>query len=119
LGNFLHGNRETSVGSEKNQPDRSGKDEVHNPDMNAAEESDRLEVPEEAANKVKAKESLEGRSRAKENAQQCDAGSTQSEQTVRDFSLVGKYIPALYGGPLGAPMAKEPGWRDVHCPLRR
>jgi group II intron reverse transcriptase/maturase len=67
--------------SEKNQTDRSGKDEVRSPDTNAAEESDRLEVPEKAANKVKAKESPEGRSRTKENTNQFDVGSTQSEQT--------------------------------------
>ncbi len=67
MGNFLYGNRETSVVSEKNKSDRSGKDVIRNPDMNVAEESDRLEVPEKAVNEAKAKEPLEGRSRAKEN----------------------------------------------------
>jgi biotin carboxyl carrier protein len=46
---------------DKNTTDRSGKDKVRNPDTNAAEESDRLEVPEKAANKAKAKESSEGK----------------------------------------------------------
>src|SRR5438094_422142 len=41
LGNFLNGNRETSAVSEKNQADRSGNDESRNPDVHAAEESDR------------------------------------------------------------------------------
>jgi len=68
--------------SEKNPSDRSGKDKVRTPDVNAAEESDRLEVPRKAANKAKAEESLEGRSRAKENTVESDAGSTQSEPTA-------------------------------------
>ena len=68
--------------SEKNPTDRSGKDEVRNPDTNGAEESDRLEVPEKAANTAKAEESPEGRSRTKENTNQSDVGSTQSEQTA-------------------------------------
>ena len=54
MGNFLYGNRETSVVSEKNKSDRSGKDVIRNPDMNVAEESDRLEVPEKAVNEAKA-----------------------------------------------------------------
>ena len=68
--------------SEKNKSDRSGKDVIRNPDMNVAEESDRLEVPEKTVNEAKAKEPLEGRSRAKENTAESDAGSTQSEQTA-------------------------------------
>ena len=68
--------------SEKNKADQSGKDLIRNPDVNAAEESDRLEVPEKAANEAKAEEPLEGRSRAKENTAKSDTGSTQSEQTV-------------------------------------
>jgi len=68
--------------SEKNKSDRPGKDVIRNPGMNMAEESDRLEVPEKAVNEAKAKEPLEGRSRAKENTTESDAGSTQSEQTA-------------------------------------
>jgi hypothetical protein len=47
--------------------DRSGKGQARHPDMHAAEKSDRLVVPEKAANDAKAEERLEGRSRGKEN----------------------------------------------------
>lgn len=47
--------------------DRSGNGNAGNPDVNAAEKSDRSIVPEKAANEAKAKELLEGRGRAKEN----------------------------------------------------
>ena len=47
--------------------DRSGKGEARHPDKHAAEESDRLVVPEKAANDAKAEELPEGRSRGKEN----------------------------------------------------
>jgi len=62
---LLHGNRENSVVSEGT--DRSGKGQARHPDMHAAEKSDRLVVPEKAANDAKAEERLEGRSRGKEN----------------------------------------------------
>jgi hypothetical protein len=65
LGNFLNGNREISAVSEGT--DRSGNGNAGNPDVNAAEKSDRLVVPEKAANEAKAKELLEGRGRTKEN----------------------------------------------------
>ena len=68
--------------SEKNKSGRSGKDIIRNPDMNVAEESDRLEVPEKTVNEAKAEEPLEGRSRAKENTAESAAGLTQSEQTA-------------------------------------
>jgi hypothetical protein len=81
LGNFLHGNREASVVSEK-EPLRPVRERLNlNPDMHAAEESDWLIVPEKEANEANAKEPLEGRSRTKENTIEPDAGSTQSEQT--------------------------------------
>jgi RNA-directed DNA polymerase len=66
---------------EKNHSDRSGKDDIRNPDMNVAEESDRLVVPRKVANEAKAEEPLEGRGRTKENTLKPDTGSTQSEQT--------------------------------------
>ena len=47
--------------------DRSGKGKARHPDMHAAEKSDRLVVPEKAANDAKAEERLEGRGRGKEN----------------------------------------------------
>ena len=47
--------------------DRSGKGKARHPDMHAAEQSDRLVVPEKAANDAKAEERLEGRGRGKEN----------------------------------------------------
>jgi retron-type reverse transcriptase len=50
--------------------------------VNAAEESDRLIVPEKVTNGAKAEELLEERSRTKENTIEPDTGSTQSEQTV-------------------------------------
>ncbi len=81
--------------SEKNQTDWSGKEQVRNPDVNAAEESDRLIVPEKAANEAEAEESEkvtneaeaeespEGRGRAKENTIETGAGLTQSKPTAR------------------------------------
>jgi RNA-directed DNA polymerase len=81
LGNFLNGNRETFAVSE-NQSDRYGNDESRNPDMNAAEESDRPIVPEKAVNEAQAEELLEGRGRTKENTMESDTGSTPSEPTV-------------------------------------
>ena len=82
MGNFLNGNRETSVVSEKEQlrPVREG--QSPNPDVNAAEESDWSIVPEKAANEAQAEEPQEGRGRAKENTNESDVGSTQSEQTA-------------------------------------
>lgn len=65
-GKLSVGNRETSTTSERNQidPRRKKKPDA---DAHVMEESDRLVVPEKAANKVKAEESLEGRGWTKEN----------------------------------------------------
>lgn len=69
------------------QPDRSGKDLIRNPDMHAPEESDRVEVSKKSSNKMEARacemaESLEKRTRAKENMNQTSTDSTQSESAV-------------------------------------
>ena len=69
--------------SEKDQSDRAGKDHSPNPGMYAKEESDWLIVPEKAANEAQAEESPEGRGRAKENTNESDTESTQSEQPVQ------------------------------------
>jgi RNA-directed DNA polymerase len=65
---------------ERLRPVRKGKS--HNPDMDAAEESDWLIVPEKVANEAKAEESLEGRGRTKENTFEPCTEPTQSEQPV-------------------------------------
>lgn len=84
----MNGNRETSGVPESDQrTGRSGKDLNRNPGMHAPEESDRVEVSEKGSNKVEASageaaESLERRTRAKENTGQTGTDSTQSESFV-------------------------------------
>ena len=62
------------------RPVREGRS--RNPDMDAAEESDWLIVPEKEGNDAQAEEPLEGRGQTKENTHKPDAGSTQSEETA-------------------------------------
>ena len=78
----MHENREASVVSVG--ADRSGKVRNHKPDMYAAEESDRAEVPVKPPNKeVSASaEVVEGRARTKENAVESSRSPTQSGERL-------------------------------------
>lgn len=69
------------------RPDRFGKDQIRNPNMDVPEESDRVAVSRKSSNKAEAgaceaAESLERRTRAKENAGRSSTDSTQSGRTV-------------------------------------
>ena len=68
--------------SEKEQPRPVREGKGQNPDMPAAEESDRPIVPAKAANEAQAREPSEGRGWTKENTIESNVGSTQSEQTA-------------------------------------
>ena len=74
----MHENRETSLVSAA--ADRSGKDNNHNPDVYAREESDCAVVPMKQPNKEAqaSAEVAEGRARTKENAVEPNTSPTQS-----------------------------------------
>ena len=87
----MHENRETSVASVR--ADRSGKVRNHKPDMYAAEESDRAEVPVKPPNNEASAsmEVVEGRARTKENAVESRRSPTQSgERLSQRLDSVGR-----------------------------
>jgi hypothetical protein len=78
--------------------DRSGNGNAGNLDVNAAEKSDRLIVPEKATNEAKAKESLEGRGRTKENILRSHVVPTLcGVATVWNWGVSGRVHPRLAG----------------------
>ena len=78
----MHENRETSLVSAA--ADRSGKDNNHNPDVYAREESDCAVVPMKQPNKEAqaSAEVAEGRARTKENAVEPNTSPTQNGERV-------------------------------------
>ena len=78
----MHENREASVVPVR--ADRSGKVKSHNPDMHAAEESDRAVLPMKPPNKEASAsaEVVEGRARTKENAVESSRSPTQSGERL-------------------------------------